>query len=97
MLPRRVPGYRPEQLDQLCAAGEVVWVGAGLDRVALFFREDAAVLGRAGRRADAGRRGARRDAGRLARSAEFWFDLRRTGREAETSPPRSGCWSGRAR
>src|SRR5207342_1891668 len=46
VLPRRVPGYRPEQLDQLCATGEVVWVGAGVDRVALFFREDAAVLGR---------------------------------------------------
>src|SRR5581483_937408 len=45
LLPRRVPGYRPEQLDQLCASGEVVWVGAGLDRVALYFREDAPVLG----------------------------------------------------
>src|SRR5207249_431273 len=41
-LPRRVPGYRPEQLDQLCASGELVWAGAGLDRVAVFFREDAA-------------------------------------------------------
>src|SRR5207237_629949 len=30
VLPRRVPGYRPEQLDALCASGEVVWVGAGL-------------------------------------------------------------------
>ena len=50
VLPRRVPGYRPELLDQLCATGEVVWVGAGLDRVALFFREDAAVLGRRRRR-----------------------------------------------
>jgi ATP-dependent Lhr-like helicase len=46
VLPRRVPDYRPEQLDQLCASGELVWVGAGLDRVAVFFREDAAVLGR---------------------------------------------------
>ena len=34
LLPRRVPGYRPEQLDALCASGEVVWVGAGADRVA---------------------------------------------------------------
>ncbi|HKI92608.1 MAG TPA: DEAD/DEAH box helicase, partial [Gaiellaceae bacterium] len=42
VLPRRVRGYRPEQLDQLCASGELVWAGAGLDRVALFFREDAA-------------------------------------------------------
>ncbi len=46
LLPRRVPGYRPEQLDQLCASGELVWVGAGLDRVAVLFREDAALLGR---------------------------------------------------
>jgi ATP-dependent helicase Lhr and Lhr-like helicase len=45
LLPRRVPGYRPEQLDALCASGEVVWVGAGADRVALYFREDAAALG----------------------------------------------------
>src|SRR5207248_2842063 len=46
VLPRRVPGFNPGQLDQLCASGEVVWVGAGLDRVALFFREDAPALGR---------------------------------------------------
>jgi ATP-dependent Lhr-like helicase len=45
ILPRRVSGYRPELLDQLCATGEVVWAGAGLDRVALYFREDAGVLG----------------------------------------------------
>ncbi|HET7572474.1 MAG TPA: DEAD/DEAH box helicase [Gaiellaceae bacterium] len=45
VLPRRVRDYRPEQLDQLCASGELVWVGAGLDRVALFFREDAPLLG----------------------------------------------------
>src|SRR5207245_6375968 len=46
VLPRRVPGFNPGQLDQLCASGEVVWVGAGLDRVAVFFREDAPALGR---------------------------------------------------
>ena len=45
LLPRRVPGYRPEQLDSLCGSGEVVWVGAGLDRVAVYFRDDAAALG----------------------------------------------------
>ena len=45
ILPRRVPGYRAEQLDQLCASGELVWVGAGLDRVAVFYREDASLLG----------------------------------------------------
>ncbi|HTR33959.1 MAG TPA: hypothetical protein VMH47_08795, partial [Gaiellaceae bacterium] len=45
LLPRRVPNYRPEHLDALTATGEVVWVGAGQDRVALYFREDAAALG----------------------------------------------------
>ena len=45
VLPRRVPGYRPADLDALCASGDVVWVGAGLDRVAVYFREDAALLG----------------------------------------------------
>jgi ATP-dependent helicase Lhr and Lhr-like helicase len=29
ILPARLPDYNPGLLDQLCAAGEVVWVGAG--------------------------------------------------------------------
>jgi ATP-dependent helicase Lhr and Lhr-like helicase len=29
VLPARLPGYSPGLLDQLCAAGEVVWAGAG--------------------------------------------------------------------
>jgi ATP-dependent helicase Lhr and Lhr-like helicase len=29
VLPARVRGYRPSMLDELCTAGEVVWVGAG--------------------------------------------------------------------
>ena len=45
VLPRRVPSYRPADLDALCASGDVVWVGAGLDRVAVYFREDAQLLG----------------------------------------------------
>jgi ATP-dependent Lhr-like helicase len=45
VLPRRVPSYQPAELDQLCASGEVVWVGAGLDRVAVYFRDDAPLLG----------------------------------------------------
>ena len=45
VLARRVPGYRPELLDALCAAGEVVWCGAGEGRVVLYFREDAPLLG----------------------------------------------------
>jgi len=74
-LPRRIPGFNPGQLDQLCASGEIVWVGAGLDRVAVFFREDAAALGRpAAAPAPVGEAHEKiREA--LGRSAEFWHDL----------------------
>jgi ATP-dependent helicase Lhr and Lhr-like helicase len=75
LLPRRVQQYRPEQLDSLCGSGEVVWIGAGLDRVALYFREDAAALGQVA--------GAARPEGDLherlraafAGGALFWLDL----------------------
>jgi ATP-dependent Lhr-like helicase len=75
ILPRRVPGYQPASLDQLCASGDVVWVGAGLDRVALYYREDAAVLGPPGTGEPLA--GLVHDSvrGVLARSAEFWPDL----------------------
>ena len=76
VLPRRVPGFVPAQLDALCATGEVVWVGAGLDRVALAFRDDAAAIGRpAG--ATPPPTGPVHDAIRVAlgSSAEFWHDL----------------------
>ena len=88
VLPRRVPGYTPAQLDQLCATGEVVWVGAGLDRVALYFREDAPALGRAA--------GADPPAGEVADGiratlrggAQFWPDLLdESGLEAEQALP----------
>ena len=75
ILPRRVPGYQPSWLDQLCASGEVVWVGAGLDRVALYYREDAPVLGAPGSGEPLD--GPVHDTIRatLNRSAEFWLDL----------------------
>jgi ATP-dependent Lhr-like helicase len=88
LLPRRVPGYRPELLDQLCATGEIVWVGAGLDRVAVYFREDASALGRPSS-TDAPE-GEAHDLVRaaLGRSAEFWLDLLVvTGLEAEDVLP----------
>jgi ATP-dependent Lhr-like helicase len=75
VLPRRVPNYAPAQLDQLCASGELVWVGAGLDRVTVFFREDASVLGRPdGAEWPEGELHDRIRA-TLGRSAQFWFDL----------------------
>jgi ATP-dependent Lhr-like helicase len=50
LLPRRVGAYSPSWLDQLCASGELVWIGAGAlgrsGRVALYFRDDLALLGK---------------------------------------------------
>ncbi len=75
VLPRRVATYRPSDLDVLCASGEVVWVGAGLDRVAVYFREDALVLGPPS--ADPAPEGDAAAAVRaaLAGRALFWPDL----------------------
>ena len=49
VLPARVPGFAPAQLDELGAAGELVWVGRGAlgrtdGRVALMRRERAPLL-----------------------------------------------------
>jgi ATP-dependent Lhr-like helicase len=88
VLPRRVPGFNPGQLDQLCASGEVVWVGAGLDRVAVFFREDAPALGRPAAAARPEGEAHDKIRGALGRSAEFWYDLvASTGLEAEVALP----------
>jgi ATP-dependent Lhr-like helicase len=49
VLPRRTGAYSQSWLDGLCASGELVWVGAGAlgrsGRVALYFREDAPLIG----------------------------------------------------
>lgn len=50
VLPRRAGAYSPAWIDQLCAAGELVWIGAGAlgrnsGRVVLYFREDLGLLG----------------------------------------------------
>jgi ATP-dependent helicase Lhr and Lhr-like helicase len=49
VLPSRVRGYRPADLDALCASGDVVWVGAGGiggddGRIALVFRDQLRLL-----------------------------------------------------
>ena len=50
VLPRRCGAYSTVWMDQLCASGELVWVGAGAlgrnsGRVALYFRDDAEAIG----------------------------------------------------
>ena len=49
VLPARIPGYRPEDLDTLCAAGEIVWVGRGAlgerdGRVCLYLADSLSLL-----------------------------------------------------
>jgi ATP-dependent Lhr-like helicase len=88
LLPRRVPGYAPAQLDQLCASGEAVWVGAGLDRVAVYFREDAPALGRVAAADPPEGEVADRLRETLVGGAQFWFDLlAESGLEAEEALP----------
>jgi len=88
VLPRRVPNYQPAWLDALCASGEVVWVGAGLDRVAVYFRDDAPLLG-----APAGAPAPESEEVAVIRraltgSAEFWYPLvEAAGLEPEAALP----------
>jgi ATP-dependent helicase Lhr and Lhr-like helicase len=99
VLPRRVPGYQPAWLDALCASGELVWVGAGLDRVAVYFREDAPVLGApaAAPPPDTEEARALRDA--LGHGAMFWSELvAAAGLEPEAALPALWelVWAGEA-
>ena len=83
VLPVRVEGYRPSDLDLLCSAGEVVWLGAGTlggadGRVALYRRDQVALLAPAP--ADERPDGAlheRLRAHLAERGASFWPELAR--------------------
>jgi ATP-dependent Lhr-like helicase len=95
VLPRRTGAYSPAWLDQLCAGGEIVWVGAGPlgrprsgGKVALYFRDDARWLGPPPFKGDAPA-GAIHDAirTRLANGAAFWTDLIVDVRVADAPPP----------
>lgn len=49
ILPRRVAGFRVEQLDMLCSSGRILWVGHGPvgmrdGRIGIYLREHAAAL-----------------------------------------------------
>ena len=99
VLRRRVPGYQPSWLDALCATGEVVWVGAGLDRVALYFRSDAPLLGAPAGAPPPEGEAAQALRAALGRSAEFWPDLLvAAGLDAEEALPALWelVWAGEA-
>ncbi len=81
MLPRRLGAYSPTWLDQLCASGEVVWLGAGAlgrntGRVAPYFREDVAQSARRPARGEAPRTPrTRSSASGSPRAPRFFTDL----------------------
>ena len=102
VLPSRIRGFRPADLDALCASGDVVWVGAGGigaddGRIALGFRDDLAA-----RHPAVGRR--RSSAGRAAvpsrgAGASFWPELYASAGipDGVSSSTRCGTSSGPAR
>ena len=80
VLPRRLGSYSPAWLDELCATGELAWIGAGTGsgragRIAFYFRDDAPLLGPPPERERP--TGATHDLVRehLRRSASFFTDL----------------------
>ncbi len=83
VLPARIRGFRSSDLDELCAAGELVWMGAGAigatdGRVRLYFRDQLALLG-AGLEQAEPPTGVVHDAVRAVLSqqgASFWSQLR---------------------
>jgi len=81
VLPRRVGAYSATWIDALCASGELVWVGAGAlgrnsGRVALYFREDAPLVGPPPLRGDPPATPAHEAVrGRLASGSCFFTDL----------------------
>jgi ATP-dependent Lhr-like helicase len=98
VLPRRVGAYSPAWMDQLCASGELVWVGAGAlgrnsGRVALLFREDARWLGPPpfkGERPEEPLHDTIRE--RLERGAAFWTDLLADLAEVEPAELQEALW-----
>jgi ATP-dependent Lhr-like helicase len=98
VLPRRAGAYSPAWLDQLCAAGELVWVGAGAlgrrsGKVALLFREDARWLGsppHKGERPELPLHETLRQ--RLAAGAAFWSDLLADVADVEPAELQEALW-----
>jgi ATP-dependent helicase Lhr and Lhr-like helicase len=98
VLPRRAGAYSPAWLDQLCAGGELVWVGAGslgrsTGKVALYFRDDARWLGpppyKGERPAQPVHEAIR---ARLESGAAFWTDLLADVADTEPAELQEALW-----
>ncbi len=99
ILPARVVGYRATALDELCMAGEVVWVGAGAigsrdGRIRLCFADQVALLA-PGWETVPPPQGLLHDALRVtlaARGASFWGQLRDAAPEANDAELLVALW-----
>ncbi|NND73573.1 MAG: DEAD/DEAH box helicase [Ilumatobacter sp.] len=99
VLPARVRGFRPAMLDELCTAGEVVWVGAGAvgardGRVRLCFADQLALLS-PGWEARERPEGELHDAIRTLlteRGASFWGQLRAAAPGAQDPEILAALW-----
>ncbi|MBU6317863.1 MAG: DEAD/DEAH box helicase, partial [Acidobacteria bacterium] len=99
VFPARIPGYRAGDLDELCAAGEVVWVGAGAigagdGRLRLYFRDQLALLAPAVEPIDPPA-GVVHDAIRAvlqSQGAVFWSQLRTATAPATEAELLSALW-----
>ena len=99
VLAARVEDYRQSQLDELCTAGDVLWVGAGAigstdGRVRVCFADQLALLAPGWERLDPPQ-GALHDAIRVAladRGASFWNQLRAAGPGASDTELLAALW-----
>ncbi len=100
VLPARVDGYRPAMLDELCAAGELVWIGAGPlgaddGRVRLFFRDRVRLLAPRSAGVEDAPAGELHDAlrdGLLRAGASFWPDLVQAAGTADEAVVLTALW-----
>jgi ATP-dependent Lhr-like helicase len=99
VLPVRVRGYRPTDLDELCTSGDLVWVGAGSigssdGRVRLYFADQLPLLAPTVEPPEAPK-GALHDAIRLLlgqRGASFWAQLRAAAPSATEAEVLAALW-----
>jgi ATP-dependent Lhr-like helicase len=100
VLPGRVQGYRPADLDAIVAAGDLVWIGAGAlgasdGRITLVARDRAPLLAPSSPAEDDRPGGPIHDAIRAqleTRGASFWTDLVRAAGVADEAVVLRALW-----
>jgi ATP-dependent Lhr-like helicase len=97
VLASRVDRYRPSMLDELCASGDVVWIGAGATgatdgRVVLCFRDQASLLAPAATEPPAGPVADALRAHLERAGASFWPELLRAAGEPDERVVLDALW-----